>query len=259
MPDAQAPFDAFQPYYELMVDWEHRLAFEAPFFQRVFSSRKSAAGARLRLRHGPPCPPVRAVGPGGRRERCFRGDGRGGAAPRRRRARGRAVRAGRFPHAGRPFRRTVRRSSLHGQQPAPGRLAGGFAPGRPKHARVLSPGGVAVIHTLNYACFPEGRSVYEDPRVRLVEDRELVFLKAVRRARQHCDLDIVVLEKQAGEWKKIEARARAWALEQPELKKIATEAGFVRLQWYGGFDPKPFDADTSRDLILVARRRKGGE
>ena len=33
-------------------------------------------------------------------------------------------------------------------------------------------------------------------------------------------------------------------------------AGFDRIPFYGGYEPKPFDADTSRDLILVARKRK---
>jgi hypothetical protein len=33
-------------------------------------------------------------------------------------------------------------------------------------------------------------------------------------------------------------------------------AGFVRLQFYGGYEPKPFDPAASRDLILVARKDK---
>ena len=37
---------------------------------------------------------------------------------------------------------------------------------------------------------------------------------------------------------------------------MVSEAGFDRIQFYGGYEPKPFDADTSRSLILVARKRK---
>ena len=34
------------------------------------------------------------------------------------------------------------------------------------------------------------------------------------------------------------------------------EAGFDRIQFYGGYEPKPFDADTRRGLILAARKQK---
>jgi len=38
MAEADADFDAFQPYYDVMVNWESRIGHEAPFFQRAFSS-----------------------------------------------------------------------------------------------------------------------------------------------------------------------------------------------------------------------------
>jgi SAM-dependent methyltransferase len=259
MPDSKAPFDAFQPYYDFLVDWEHRLAFEAPFFQRVFSSAKArrvldcACGtghhALLFARWG-----LEAVGSDTSEamvEEARRLAAAEHAPVRFQQADFREL-ADQFAE---PFDAVI---CTGNSLPLADSREGLRQAVRGMH-EVLSPGGVAVIHTLNYACLPEGQNVYEEPRVRVVEDREILFLKVARRTRQHADLDIIVLEKQAGEWKKVEARARAWALEQPELRDVATEAGFVRLQWYGGYDPKPFDADTSRDLILVARRRKGGE
>jgi hypothetical protein len=120
-------------------------------------------------------------------------------------------------------------------------------------------GGVVVLHALNYALIPDGANVYEEPRVRLVDDREILFLKVFRKVRRHCDLDLVVLEKQAGAWKKLQTHARAWALEQPELESMVTAAGFVRLQWYGGYEPKPFNPATSRDLIVVGRKEKASK
>ena len=258
MPDSKAPFDAFQPYYELMVDWEHRLAFEAPFFQRVFSSAKArrvldcACGtghhALLFARWG-----LEAVG----------SDASEAMVEEARRLAAAEHAPVRFQQA--DFRQLADQFAepfdallcTGNSLPLTDSREGLRQAVQNMHA-VLAPGGVAVIHSLNYACLPDGEIVYEDPRVRLVEDREILFLKVARRSRQHCDLNMVVLEKQAGEWKKMETRARAWALEQPELRDVATEAGFVRLQWYGGYDPKPFDPATSRDLILVARRRKSG-
>ena len=259
MAEAQAAFDAFQPYYDLMVDWEHRLAFEAPFFQRVFSSAKArrvldcACGTghhvRLFARWG-----LEVVGT----------DLAPAMVEDARRQTGHEYAKVRFEVA--DFRDLPKRFD----QPFDAVLCTGNSLAlvdsregirqavESMHA-VIAPGGVAVIHTLNYAVIPDGQNLYEGPRVRAVEDREILFLKVVRRIRQHCELDLVVLEKQAGEWKRIETHARAWALGQAELKTLATEAGFVRLQWYGGYDPKPFDSAASRDMILVARKEKSAK
>ena len=256
MADAQPAFDAFQPYYDLMVNWEQRIGHEGPFFQRVFSSVSArrvldcACGTghhvRLFARWG-----MEAVGTDlspSMIEQAMHDARADGARVRVEVADFREL-PQKFPQ---PFNAVVcTGNSLP--------LAG--SPDDIRHAiksmyDVLAPGGVVIIHTLNYALIPEGYNVYEEPRVRQVEDREMLFLKVFRKVRRHCDLDIIVLEKQAGEWKKIETRARAWAVEQPELESMVTAAGFARLQFYGGYEPKPFDPATSRDLILVARREK---
>jgi SAM-dependent methyltransferase len=259
MAEAQGPFDAFQPYYDLMVNWEHRLAFEAPFFQRVFSSAKArrvldcACGTghhvRLFARWG-----LEAVGT----------DLAPAMIEDARRQTGGEFAKVRFEVA--DFRDLPKRFDqpfdaviCTGNSLALVDSRDGLRQAVAGMYEILAPGGVAVIHTLNYAVIPEGQNLYEGPRVRAVDDREILFLKVVRKQRQHCELDIVVLEKQAGEWKKMEMHARAWALEQAELKTIATEAGFVRLQFYGGYDPKPFDPAASRDMILVARKEKSAK
>jgi hypothetical protein len=40
---------------------------------------------------------------------------------------------------------------------------------------------------------------------------------------------------------------------------MVAAAGFGRRQWYGGYEPKPFDPAASRDMILVARREKAAK
>jgi glycine/sarcosine N-methyltransferase len=256
MAEAQGPFDAFQPYYNLMVDWEHRLAFEAPFFQRVFSSAKArrvldcACGTghhvRLFARWG-----LEAVG----------SDLSPAMIEDARRQTGGEHGKVRFEVA--DFRDLPKRFDqpfdsvlCTGNSLALVDSRDGLRQAVAGMYEILAPGGVAVIHTLNYAVIPEGQNLYEGPRVRAVDDREILFLKVFRKVRRLCDLDIIVLEKQAGEWKKIETHARAWALEQSELESMVTAAGFGRLQWYGGYEPKPFGPAASRDMILVARREK---
>ena len=258
MADAQVP-DAFQPYYDLMVNWERRLAHEAPFFQRVFASAKvrrvldcaCGTGHHVRLFSqwrlevaGSDLSPA-MIQQASRDAKLDGADVRFEVADFRDLA----------DSFGEPFDAIIctgNSLSLAGSKDGVRRAVGSIY-------EVLAPGGVAILHVLNYARMPEGRNLYEEPRVRVVDDNEILFLKVTRKVRRRCDLDIIVLEKQAGEWTKLESHAQAVAIEQPELKTLATDAGFVRLQFYGGYEPKPFDPDTSRDLILVARKKKSSK
>lgn len=255
MPDDSA-FDAFQPYYDILVDWDARLSREAPFFQRVFAN----VGARRIL----DC----ACGTG-HHVRLFArwgmdatGTDLSPAMVEQARADALAVGStarfdvadfrdlpGRFD---RPFDAVIctgnslpQAGSMDAVREAIRSMAG-----------VLRPDGVLVLHTLNFAVIPEGVNHFEPPRVRQVEDRELVFLKLFRRTRRTCDISIVALVKQAGEWSKVETHTRAWAAEQPDLETLAQQEGLGRLQWYGGYEPRPFDPATSRDIILVCRKEK---
>jgi len=255
MPDESA-FDPFQPYYDILVDWEARIGREGPFFQRVFSHVSArrvldcACGTghhvRLFARWG-----MEAVGADlspSMIEQAAR-DARASGA----RIRFEVVDFRDLPaHFPQPFDAVI---CTGNSLPVVGSADGVRQAVKSMHD-VMTPNGVLVLHTLNYGVIPEGANVYEEPRVRLVEDREILFLKVFRKVRRLCDLDIVLLEKQAGEWKKIETHARAWALEQSELESMVTAAGFGRLQWYGGYEPKPFGPTASRDMILVARREK---
>jgi ubiquinone/menaquinone biosynthesis C-methylase UbiE len=253
-------FDAFQPYYDLMVDWEQRIGREGPFFQRVFASVTArrvldcACGTghhvRLFARWG-----LEAVGTD--------------LAPAmidqaRRDAKTESARVrfeiadfrdlpNHFPQ--KPFDAVVcTGNSLP--------LAGGAEEIRQairSMADVLAPDGLLILHAKNFGVLPEGVNAYQNLVIRHVEDREILFLKVFRKVRHLCDIDIVVLDKQAGDWKKQETHARAWALEKAELEPMVTAAGFGRLQFYGGYEPKPFNPATSPDLILVARKEKAGK
>jgi len=260
MPDAESSFDAFEPYYDLMINWEQRIGREGPFFQRIFSNVSArrvldcACGTghhvRLFARWG-----LDAFGTDLAPSMVDQAK-RGASAE--------GVNAAVFQVA------DFRELPKHFPEPFDAVICTGNSlplVGSPEGLRqavrsmhdVLRPDGVMVLQTLNYATIPEGVNVFETPRVRRVDDREILFLKVFRKVRRSCDLDIVVLEKQAGEWKKIESHARAWALEQPELESMVSAAGFVRIQFFGGYEPKPFNPASSRDLILVARRAKAAK
>jgi glycine/sarcosine N-methyltransferase len=260
MTEAEPMFDAFQPFYDLMVSWESRMALEGPFFQRVF--------AKASVRRVLDC----ACGTG-HHVRLFSRWGLDAtgtdASPAmieqaRRDAHNEAVHAVNFqvadfrelpPLFRNPFDAVICIGNSLPLAGSPDALRQAVK----SMADVLAPNGLIVFQMLNYGLIPEGANVYEDPRVRRLDDREILFMKVFRRTRRLCDMDIVVLEKQAAEWKKIEAHARAWAVEQPELEAMVMAAGFSQLQVYGGYEPKPFDPAASRDLILVARKEKAGK
>jgi len=259
MPEAAPAFDAFQPYYDLMVNWEHRIGHEGPFFQRVFASAAArrvldcACGTghhvRLFARWG-----LEAIGTDLAAAMVEQ-------ARRDARAEGTRVRfevadfRDLAPHFTQPFDAVI---CTGNSLPLAG-SADGIRQAVRSMADVLAENGVIVLHAKNYAVLPECASSYQDPVVRHVEDREVLFLKVFRRVRHLCDIDIVVLEKQAGEWKKLQTHARAWALDRAELESMVAAAGFRQLQFYGGYEPKPYDPATSPDLILVARKEKPGK
>ncbi len=256
MPDTDPAFDQFQPYYDLMVNWEHRIGLEGPFFQRAFSSVAArrvldcacGTGHHVRLfsRWG-----LDAVGSDVSPSMIeqARADAQAEGSPVRFEVADFRNLPERFPQ---PFDAVI---CTGNSLPLAGSPEGMREAIRSMHG-CLRPDGLLILHCLNFATIPEGATVFEDPRVRCVEDREILFLKVFRKVRRLCDLSICVLEKQAGEWRKIETHARAWAVQHAELKSMVETSGFNRIQFFGGYEPKPFDPDTSRDVILVARKEK---
>jgi len=256
MAEPDAGFDAFQPYYDIMVNWESRIGHEAPFFQRAFSSVSArrvldcACGTghhvRLFARWG-----LEAVGSDAAASMIeqARADAREEGSPVRFEVADFRNLPGHFPH---PFDAVI---CTGNSLPLAG-SADGLRQAVASMRDVLRPDGLVILHTLNFARIPEGVTTIEDPLVRRPDDREMLFVKIFRRTRRRCDITILVLEKQAGEWTKLETAARAWAVGHDELETMVAEAGFDRIRFYGGYEPKPFDLDTSRDLILVARKEK---
>jgi len=237
MPDDEPSSEAFQAYAEIMVDWDQRLQREGPFFQRAFSSVGAkrvldcACGTghhvRLFARWG-----LDAVGSDlspARIEEARRQASEAGDAVRFEVADFR-----RLPEAfAQPFDAVICTGSLP--------LAGspdGIREAVAGMRDVLRPDGLLVLQCRNFETIPEGRTVVQNPRVRQVDDREILVLEIFRKIRRRCDRTVVVLEKQAGEWSKLEHHEQAWALKQEELESMLT------------------DPSTSEDLMLVARKEK---
>lgn len=121
----------------------------------------------------------------------------------------------------------------------------------------LPAGAPFLLQVLNYEKILSRRERYLPLNFRPAEDGELVFLRLMDprpdgtvifspttlRYRPDRDPSVEILASRRVE-------LRGWRIS--ELEAILTQAGFQRLQAYGGYDGSPYDPQRSSDLMLVA-------
>lgn len=259
MPDKSSDksfFDVSLPYYDLMVNWEKRLAREAPLFQRVFQSVHAKSVLDC------------ACGPG--QHAClFARWGMDVAAcdiaPQ-------MVQRARHLAASRSLQIDFREASYDrltetfgdrrfqsaicvGNSLSAARSRGQVGQAIAEMYTMLEHGGELVLQVLNVERFPPGQNVYGEPAFREHLGQGYLFLKTFRRAGTVCDLDILVLTSGATDiWTREVFRERLLVLTRDALVPMVEAAGFDKLKLYGGYDMAPFDPKTSQDLIVVARK-----
>jgi SAM-dependent methyltransferase len=248
-------FNSSEPYYDIMIDWEKRLAHESPLFQRTFQSvhAQSVLDCACGLGHHA-CLFSRwgmKVSASDVSEEMIR------KARHLAESRGLAVE---FVQASydtvasafsRPFDSVVctgNSLSLAGKRSVAEDAIG-------QMGKLTRPQGVLVLHVVNYELFPPGKNSYGEPVSREHIGQNYIFLKNFRRAGTTCDMDLIVLQSGvAGGWTRTVFTERLLLLDQASLVAMAEKAGFSKIKLYGGYGMAPFDAKTSRDLILVARK-----
>lgn len=125
--------------------------------------------------------------------------------------------------------------------------------------RLLLPGAPLLVQILNYERIFARQERHLPLNFRPQDDgSELVFLRLMQ-----CGDDGTVLfcpttlSFRPGDEAPVEVvssrrvRLRGWR--RRELEEVLEEAGFVRREAFGGFDREPYEAELSRDLLLVAR------
>ncbi len=246
-------FDDLVDIYDALVDWPHRLAHEAPFYQELFAE----VGVRR----------VLDVACGtGQHAAMFHSWGL--------EVEGADISAGMIARCREAFgesetlRWTVR--SFDSPCDAPGTfdaavcvgnslaLAGdletvGHAVGAMVAA--LRPGGVCIIGVLNLWRLPEGPTTWQKQKRLTGGDADRVVLKGIHRvgSRGFIDLIELTLEADGGLAGRVDAPTFL-GLEAEELLATASRAGAEDAQFYGTFARDPYDRAQSPDLILVCRR-----
>ncbi|NIA21509.1 MAG: methyltransferase domain-containing protein [Anaerolineaceae bacterium] len=255
MPAQPSIFDSFQPYYEIMIDWDKRLAHESPFFQRAFQSVHARRVLDCACGTGQhaclfACWGLEATGADISQEMILKS---------RHLAESRNLqidfRRTSFDHLSevfdKPFQATVcagNSLSLAGKRSV-------VEAAIKEMAGLTTPDGALIIQVLNYERFPPGRNVYSDPVAREHIGQNYIFMKTFRRAGTTCEMDIVVLQSGPSDtWTRTVFSEHLLVLDKASLVAMAERAGFPRVKLYGGYGMGPFNPRTSRDLIMVARK-----
>jgi SAM-dependent methyltransferase len=123
-------------------------------------------------------------------------------------------------------------------------------------ASVLRPEGVLVLHLLNHQRLLDKRTRAIPPVLRDTPEGTKVFLRVIDypEGDEYLDFDFVTLVRApSGEWELSHRRSLHTALPGSLLTSALEQAGFERIELLGGHDGHPLTAEDE-SMIVVARR-----
>ena len=118
----------------------------------------------------------------------------------------------------------------------------------------LAPGGICILQVLNLYRLADGPLLWQRVREMTLHGRNYLIVKGVHRCGNRGYVNVVQLDQAAlGDLSHCRSTPLL-ALEPTELAPAAAQAGLVELAFFGSYAGIPFDTATSNDLIVVARR-----
>jgi glycine/sarcosine N-methyltransferase len=124
-------------------------------------------------------------------------------------------------------------------------------------ACVVRPGGALVLHLLNHARLLASRQRAIPPVFRQTAQGEKVFLRVIDypEGGEYLDFDFLTLVRDAGgEWSVSHRRSLHTALPVDLLEREMTAAGFEAVEALGGHDGRPLDLEGDESVVLTALR-----
>ena len=124
-------------------------------------------------------------------------------------------------------------------------------------AACLRPGGLLLIQNRNFDAVMARRERWMEPQAHREDETEWLFMRFY-------DFDpdglitfnVVTLQREGtGPWTQRVTTTRLRPLQQPDTVQALAAAGFVGVTCYGDMTGAAFDAQTSGNLVVAARRR----
>lgn len=121
-------------------------------------------------------------------------------------------------------------------------------------ANAVSPGGICVVQVLNLWRIPEGPTIWEKCRRFESDGGQRILLKGIRRIGSRGFVDLVDLLIGPDGITNQSKGSELIGLEADDVCSAFMKAGNGCTEIFGGFNGEPYDREGSRDLTVVYRR-----
>jgi SAM-dependent methyltransferase len=122
----------------------------------------------------------------------------------------------------------------------------------------LSAGGLLVIQTLNYAQMMADGDRFMPPSSGVREGREMIFLRVLDFGEELVTFNMVTLVKEGERWHQHVETTQHRPTFRADLERQLCAAGFAEVSFYGGFDASAYEERKSDHLMAVAAPRRCG-
>jgi SAM-dependent methyltransferase len=255
-------YEAFSSDYDRFVNWKARLRTEMPWIEQQLQQAPQPSRAPMRVLDAACGTGMHAIALA---QRGFAAAGADLSASMIERARQNAAAAGveaRFEAAGfGTLRRTfgpemfeavlcLGNSLPHVLSPAV------LAEAIEDFAACLNPGGVLIVQNRNFEAVTAQGERWMEPQAHREGGREWIFVRFY-------DFDpdglitfniLTLKREEPGDWTQQTAATRLRPMMQADLNAALSAAGFGNIRCYGNMSGAPFEAETSGNLVVVARR-----
>lgn len=122
---------------------------------------------------------------------------------------------------------------------------------------LMLPQGNLVLQNRNYDKFMKEKEKYQlMPLTNWTENNESKLFIRINElnSNQKISFTILTLSEENNNWRMEAERTELYPIQQDEIEKILLEIGFTNVKFYGDYEKKPYDPNTSGDLIIVATK-----
>ena len=245
----QSRFDDLTHVYEAMIDWPRRLANDEPFFRRLFQQINAGRAADVACGTGHHAAMFHSWG--------MQVEAADISANMINRARKNFGEPNGLNWAVRSFDEPIPTDTPFDAVTCLGNslaLAGDRAIAKQAVKCMLDairPGGLVVLHILNVWRLPDGPCQWQKCLHAQLPEGEALITKGVQRVGDRAFVHLIVAPLEAPNEFRSES-VPFLALEADDLTEFAQAAGATNLQFFGNQRSKPYDRQSSTDLIAVA-------